>query len=288
LIEDDEARSGLLEQPVIRCALLREESVGLWMVEMLQSKGLAAQRAVDYFVVISSVGLADFVGTFRTPLQDDIDAYTQTRSEMLTAFNKFTGKMVPILYGIPEKEIERAASTAIIWDMMDRGLARPFVVGMALVDCVLHLTLLLSFRNSVIEPVAGLASQAPAHVVNMILAFFLIRKISEAMALFVVSTTVLRSYLTDLWNAFDILAIALTIAASGWGTKQGYDQIEYKSGLNAFVVALLWFKVLAFLKAINMQMVSTPSIRPACAQEEKLMSSFSAVNLHLVRRQYHQ
>jgi hypothetical protein len=150
LIEDDEARSGLLEQPVIRCALLREESVGLWMVEMLQSKGLAAQRAVDYFVVISSVGLADFVGTFRTPLQDDIDAYTQTRSEMLTAFNKFTGKMVPILYGIPEKEIERAASTAIIWDMMDRGLARPFVVGMALVDCVLHLTLLLSFRNSVI------------------------------------------------------------------------------------------------------------------------------------------
>lgn len=47
------------------------------------------------------------------------------------------------------------------------------------------------------------------------------------------------------------MAIILTLTAIIWNEA---NPGQYRNGLNAFVVGLLWLKVLAFLKIVNKQM----------------------------------
>jgi len=249
LIEDEETRICFLRQPIVRRALLTRESVGKWTLQMLRTSGIPAQRAVDYFELLSSLRFVDYVGNFRTPLHDDIESYNETRAAMVAAFNSLGGNMVPSIFVLPEKEIERAASTAVIWDMMNFGLARPFVIGMAVIDFVLHLTLMISFRSAAAP--SNFNTATPTYVVNAIAIFFLTRKIGEGIALLRISKQVLMSYTLDHWNIFDILSITLTVVAS---TATQKETARAPTAFDAIVLALLWLKVLAFLQAINMEM----------------------------------
>lgn len=79
----------------------------------------------------------------------------------------------------------------------------------------------------------------------------MIRGGCEAYALFTVAPGVLHRYLTDFWKMMDTFAVLLTLAASITDARNAGD---YRNGLNAIVVGLLWFKVLAFLKVVNKEM----------------------------------
>lgn len=53
----------------------------------------------------------------------------------------------------------------------------------------------------------------------------------------------------NVWTLFDLMAIILTMTAFVWNSK---NPGSYRNGFNAFVVGLLWMKVVGFLKASNL------------------------------------
>jgi hypothetical protein len=59
------------------------------------------------------------------------------------------------------------------------------------------------------------------------------------------SPVVFQSYFTSIWTLFDILAIILTMVAVVFHDN---NPDQYRQGINAFVLGLLWMKVLGFLK----------------------------------------
>ena len=89
------------------------------------------------------------------------------------------------------------------------------------------------------------AGEISTRSVLFICSHYLIRKGCEALALLTISPSIFRGYFTNLWTLFDLMAIILTMAAFAWNTK---NPGTYRNGFNAFVVGLLWMKVVGFLK----------------------------------------
>jgi hypothetical protein len=113
-----------------------------------------------------------------------------------------------------------------------------------------HITLMLAFRNDVritnndSGAIGAIGDQVPTQVVLFICCHYIIRKTCEALSLLSLSPVVFRSYFTNIWTLFDVLAIILTMVAVLWHDNH---PDEYRQGFNAFVLGLLWMKVLGFL-----------------------------------------
>lgn len=71
------------------------------------------------------------------------------------------------------------------------------------------------------------------------------------MALLSISPAVFRGYVSGVWTMFDMTAICMTTAAFIWNER---NPGEYRNGVNAFVIGLLWMKVLGILKVVNKDM----------------------------------
>ena len=75
------------------------------------------------------------------------------------------------------------------------------------------------------------------HVVSFVCVHYFIRKTCEAVSLFFVSPVVMQSFVLNIWNLIDTVAITITL----WGyIQQAKHPSDYRNGLNAFIVALLW------------------------------------------------
>lgn len=81
----------------------------------------------------------------------------------------------------------------------------------------------------------------------------MIRKACEALSLLSLSVAVFRGYFMSLAKCSDTLAIALAMYAVVWNDR---NPGQYRQGFNAFVLGLLWFKVLGFLQVVNKQMAT--------------------------------
>ena len=131
-----------------------------------------------------------------------------------------------------------------------------------------HITLMLAFRNDVRiikeegDVIGAIGDEVPTQVVLFICCHYIIRKSCEAMSLLSLSPVVFQSYFTNIWTLFDILAIVLTMVAV---VNHDNNPNEYKQGFNAFVLGLLWMKVLGFLKGesnIQTSVLHVSSFKP--------------------------
>ena len=73
LLETDgvEARDRIFKMSIIRRILLCPESIGDWVMAMLQKKGIPSRRAVDYLLMISSLTLEDLFGSWHTTILEE-------------------------------------------------------------------------------------------------------------------------------------------------------------------------------------------------------------------------
>lgn len=251
LIDNDYDRNRILNLSMVERAMFCQDAVGPWLMELLKKKGVPSKRAVDFLVLISRMTAHDFIGGFRTPHSDDVDAYETERNAIFTKLGEMRD-LIPALFVLDEKDMERAATSPAIWHVLRESLARPFVIGMVVMEFILHITLMLSFRFAVIirADASGVltGSAIPRTLVTAITSFFVTRKIVEALALLSVSPHALRGYFSEFWNMFDLLAIVLVIVV---GAVPNTPPV-----LNAVVLALLWAKIVAFLRAVNIQMAT--------------------------------
>ena len=148
--EGGETRRRILKLSVFRRMFLCKECVGEWLTQMLRKTGSASRRAVDFLELISETTVRDYTGGHRATLVDDIQKYHEEREEVYDAVNDLEGT-IGSLVTMENRQTERAAATGVIWHIMGERLARPFVLGLVLVDLVLHISLMVAFRNNVSE-----------------------------------------------------------------------------------------------------------------------------------------
>ncbi|KAL7568628.1 hypothetical protein ACA910_022727 [Epithemia clementina (nom. ined.)] len=255
LIDEDgrDTRERLLGMTITRRLLLCPQAVGKWLIEMINYGGIPARRAIDYFCLISKATVEDYTGGYGTIYHTgDLDSFNEDRQNVFEAVGKLKGTIASLVT-LENRETDRAASTAVIWHIMSQKLSRPFVLGLVLIDLLLHLTLMISFRSiaKVNSSLAHFGIQ-PEGVIYFISTHYLLRKGCEAWVLLAVSPSAVKAYFTNLWTIFDSVAILLTLWATLWA--HNLPAGEFNTGLNALVVGLLWIKVLGFLKVVNKEM----------------------------------
>ncbi|KAL7568639.1 hypothetical protein ACA910_022737 [Epithemia clementina (nom. ined.)] len=254
LVDDDgmNTRERLLEMQIIRRLLICHQTVGMWLIEMLNHGGSPAKRAVDYLWLVSGVSIEDYTGSYGSVHSTELEAFNTDRQNVFEAVGSLKGTIASLVT-LDTKEIERAASTPVIWRTMNQKLSRPFVLGLVLIDLLLHLTLMVAFRP-IATPKAELSELGvlSSTVIFVILAHYLLRKSCEAWVLLSVSPLAVRAYFSNMWTVFDSFAIILTLWATIWHHLAGND--IYRTGLNTLVAGVLWIKVLGFLKVVNKEM----------------------------------
>ena len=138
----DMRRNDLLQCSIVRRILVCKESIGPWITGMLQRKGLPSRRAIDYLQNISDITILDYVGRYRAILDVDMLAYTDIHEQVFEAVGDLGGTVASLVV-LPTKEVERAASTQVVWQIMSRSCAASFTVCMTLIDLVLNVALLV-------------------------------------------------------------------------------------------------------------------------------------------------
>ena len=146
--EGGETRRRILKMSVFRRMYLCKECIGDWLTHMLRKNGSASRRAVDFLELISDTSVRDYTGGHRATLVDDIQKYHEEKEAVFDAVNDLEGT-IGSLVTMENRQTERAAATGVIWHIMGDRLARPFVLGLVLVDLVLHISLMVAFRNNV-------------------------------------------------------------------------------------------------------------------------------------------
>ena len=149
LVEDDgaDSRARALELPIVRRLLLCPSVVDMWLIDMLHYGGIPAQRAVDFLWMVSHTSIDDYTGGFGAALRSDWRQYESLRQGVFDEISDLKG-VIATLVTLKTREMERAASTPVVWHAMSNKLSRPFVLGLVLIDLVLHLCLMATFRDT--------------------------------------------------------------------------------------------------------------------------------------------
>lgn len=281
LIEEPDTRNRILNLSIIRRSMLCDEIMDKFFVYMLQIKGESSKRVVDFFVYFSTLSPADWVGPGRSVKSADIAEFRRHRRAAFQQIEQYANEILPSLVLLPHREVERASTTPLIWTLLSDSISRPFVIGIVMIDLVLHLTLMLSFRISVADYGQHIihqdASQNPsfssaavsededetlANVTNVLVyiigVHYILRGVSTSISLMRISKNVLRSYVLDFWRVIDALAISFAMVGNGLlrtSFLKDHDNIDISPFL-ALAQFLLWLKLLGFLKAVNMHLAT--------------------------------
>jgi hypothetical protein len=261
LVEDLKVRRRILELPIMRRVLLRHESAGSWIVSMLRRKGNPSKRAIDYLVELSALTLTDFTGSFRTPRPEDIDAFNEERTQVFKVVEELED-LIQSLVVLEDKQLERAASSEIVWRTLTLSLSRPFIVSVIVIDLLLHVGLMVAYRGLLLldytpaylsrldspTPLSLSSSSLPTEwdeliqkgVVVAVCTQFFLRKAAEGIMFARISFSVFKSYFFDFWSLLEILCIVCACASiPTLGLQAHYEYPIFK----AFVLGLLWLKV---------------------------------------------
>ena len=134
--------------PVFRRMFLCKECIGEWLTQMLRKAGPPSRRAVDFLELISDSKVSDYTGGHRATTVGDAASYHEERLQVFEAVNDLEGT-IGSLVTMENRQTERAAATGVIWHIMGERLERPFAMGLVLVDLILHISLMIGFRNKV-------------------------------------------------------------------------------------------------------------------------------------------
>lgn len=151
LLEPESVRRRVFDLPFIRRLILEPATVGPWLVTMVRRKGLPSRRAVDYFELLSRSEMDHFLPNITFDVDVDVDeegqeenvclkAYRESKTDVLNAIGNM-GSLIPSLFVLEEDEIDRATSGSALWRVMQHVLRRPFIIGIVMIDFVLHITL---------------------------------------------------------------------------------------------------------------------------------------------------
>eukprot|EP00536_Pseudo-nitzschia_multiseries_P003043 jgi/Psemu1/185033/e_gw1.43.31.1 len=253
-----------LSTKIIKRVLIDKNSVGPWLTKMLQSpQRHLSQRAILYLQTVSNLcsGCEKGNNNNEKDESNSEQIYYEDLIDEVSRLNDF----IPSLLALGDKVIEEISTTLIVRKVMDRMIARPFVATVVFCDAIFLFLMIVGFRAAVNGMIMGDDLDtvlAWIYVANTGIFYFLISEIGKFVSLFLLSKHS-RHYLLSFWNLVDFLAIFLAAVSSitmRWqftiGDETGIEDNDVLRGLLAVTTGFLYFRVLNFLKAINMQLAT--------------------------------
>lgn len=256
---DLEQRNQCIGTVLMRRVLTSKHSVGSWLTGMLQSPGKqASDLALDYLHIVSNASFDDAdneTATTNKSIMTTSSIIRQKRSEDANKsrdeFYEEVSRLqdfVPSLLSLGEKQIEEAATTKVVQQVLDRIISRPFAVTVVFCDA-----LIFGYRRAIDGVLLG---KSPGNVLwNIYLAnigtfYFVIREIGKAISLCMITRRA-RVYVT-FWNLIDLVATILVLVSTV-AMRSQYSGLRV---LCAVTTGFMWLRVLSYLKGINMQLAT--------------------------------
>jgi len=254
----------VLSTKIIKRVLIDKNSVGPWLTKMLQSpQHHLSQRAILYLQTVSNLCSGNEKGHNSNGEEESKpeQIYFEDLVDEVSRLNDF----IPSLLALGDKAIEEMSTTLIVKKVMDRMIARPFVATVVFCDAIFLFLMIAGFRAAVNGIIMGDDLDtvlAWIYVANTGIFYFIISEIGKFVSLFLLSKHS-RNYILSFWNLVDFLAIFLAAISSitmRWqftiGDETGIEDNDVLRGLLAVTTGFLYFRVLNFLKAINMQLAT--------------------------------
>jgi hypothetical protein len=255
-VKDENDRNQCFETTLLRKVLFSKNSIGTggWLTGMLQSHSShVSNLAITYLQIVSLPTLvtdgnhSDDLTTKRVPLLLDV-SHNELYDEM-SRINDF----VPSLLSLNEKQIEEAATTKIVEEVLDQIISRPFAVTVVFCDGFFLALLIFGYRSAVHALLLGKSSGSVlkhVYLANTGTYYFVIREIGKVISLGTITRQV-QVYFT-FWNLIDLLATILTIVSM---VTMRCNYTPSRS-LCAVTTGFLWVRVLGYLKGINLQLAT--------------------------------
>jgi hypothetical protein len=264
-IEDQVQRNQCLETTLMRNVLLSKHSVGTgtWLTDMLQShEKRTSDLAIDYLQIVSNTSLEQnrddvqnetIKGTAQRPSCTKVcDNDIQSRNELYLEVSRIQN-FVPSLLSLGETQIEEAATTKIVREVLDRIISRPFAVTVVFCDALFLALLIFGYRSAVHAVLLGSAPGTVLkyiYLANIGIFYFVIREIGKAISLGMITRRA-SVYLT-FWNLIDFLTTFLALISTV-AIRCGFTGLR---SLCAVATGCMWLRVLSYLKGINMQLAT--------------------------------
>jgi hypothetical protein len=266
LIKDKEERNWCLGTTLMRRVLTSKHSVGPWLTGMIQSNSKqVSDYAMEYLEMVSNAPFDEL------PTGNANQKNRETKKAGADAQDEFYHEVsclqnfVPSLLSLEEKDIEDAARTEVVRQVLDRIISRPFAVMTVFCDAVFLVLLIAGFRAAVNGLILGKSPGTVLYCVyieNVGLFYFVIREIGKGISLCMIPHGA-RIYFLSFWNLADLLCTVLslvsTIAIRYKYVSREADEMEDVSGLRnliAVTTGFMWLRVLNYLKGINMQLAT--------------------------------
>jgi len=253
-LDSTEELHNLLPLTIITNTFLHENSIGPWLIGMFYGDKFSRTRAVEFLELVSSWGVDDLVGGHRRWFRIDHDAFVQNRTRTFKAFANLPENITATRV-IGKKPLERATATHIVQYALNCRIGEPLVLGVMVFDGLFHIILLFAYRFAVLEKDAQKSGISPsALLVYLPAVYFIGRDVLTLASIILSSKQILSLYLRNPWTYMDIMSVVM----AAWTTSDQSEsqQIFGRSIAIAITIALLWFKLLGFLRYINKQLTT--------------------------------
>jgi len=236
-VKDEEVRLKLMQTKLMHRILLRNETVGKWIVEGLAGRLGKRNGIVCYMVEASSV--------------DKEDILTEAFASLPNLF--------PAMLQLPALTQEAAVSTPLFTKVMDMKLAeRPAAVAIVCTDIVL-VALLLGLYLASCGDIHELYTSIPSvklTFVTLLNLYFFLRELYQMKTM--TSLGMSEEYWTNWWNINDMLGSICTYIAVGIA---GGSDVDVRTGsfykaFAAITSVFLWLKLLSTIKVLNIKLAT--------------------------------
>lgn len=253
IIQDEEQREKILQMTLVKYVLIHKASVGTWLTGMLQSKSrVVTDISIHYLHMVSTLTIVDEDDDQnQTVIVGKMQEEMRLRDEFYQEASRLED-FVPSLLSMGEEQIEEAATTKVVQQVLDRIISRPFAVTVVFCDAIFLALFIFGFRGAVNRALLGGSSATILtylHLANTGIFYFLIRETGKGISLCMV-TRKARTYFVSFWNLIDLGTIVLGLVSTVAIRSQSFDGLR---NLCAVTTGLLWLRVLSYLKGINMQ-----------------------------------
>ncbi len=247
-IDGESQRNLCFNTTLLRSVLLSKHSIGTgrWLTDMLQSQVRSvSDLAIHYLQIVSSPTLVDKWNPTGNHEASSPEAFYNEMSRI----NDF----VPSLLSLNENQIEEAATTKVVEEVLDRIISRPFAVTIVFSDGLFLALMIFGYRRAVNTLLLGNSPGVVLkyiYLANVGIFYFVIREIGKAISICTITRRT-HVYFT-FWNLIDLVTTILAMVSSV-AIRRTFTPLRI---LLAVTTGFMWLRVLSYLKGINMQLAT--------------------------------
>lgn len=260
LIDNSDTRDRIMKMSIFKRVAFREESISNWLVDMIESDGIPAERAVVYLEYLSTMTFTEFARKRQTQ-PSDYRYFMARRSILFSKLSQYE-TMIPSLLVLDRVYVEKAATTLIVHNILNQTLAQPFIVSLMIIDLVLTIVNLIAFRALALS--YGIILQAPNSEdafrnrkytvagVFLLNIYMLMRELSSGTALAQLSWNVCISSFRDMWRQLELVKIICVF----WSLYEMNAGGSYTKSLLTFTILLTWLSLFNDMKSMKSQLAT--------------------------------